>query len=282
MSNQPGILYIVATPIGNLGDFSQRAVEILKQVDFIAAEDTRHSKKLLAHFAINRPLVSCHEHNETEQAQNFCDRLQQGESIALISDAGTPLVSDPGYRIVREAIARGLRVSPIPGPCAAIAALSVSGLSSSRFLFIGFLPSKQGARVTALEKTVNETATLIFYESPRRLRDTLRDMAATYGDQRRAVLARELTKLHETIASGTLLELVEIVDADNTWQMGELVVLLEGSEVDARDQSGYEIESVLRPLLAELSLKQAVQLATQITGARKNDVYQLAVKLTRD
>lgn len=282
MSNQPGILYIVATPIGNLGDFSPRAVDVLKHVDFIAAEDTRHSKKLLAHFGINRPLVSCHEHNETEQARNFCDRLQQGESIALVSDAGTPLVSDPGYRIVREAIQRGLRISPVPGPCAAIAALSVSGLSSDRFLFVGFLPPKQGARLAALTRVADETATLIFYESPRRMRDTLENMVTVFGGERQAVLARELTKLHETVGNGTLLQLLQAVDADSNWQKGELVILLEGNPVDKRDRPGYEIESVLRPLLAELSLKQAVHLASQITGARKNDVYQIAVDLSRD
>jgi len=282
VSNRPGILYIVATPIGNLADFSPRAVEVLKQVDVIAAEDTRHSRKLLVHYGINRPMVSCHEHNEFEQAQVFRDQLLQGQSIALISDAGTPLVSDPGYRIVKEAIGHGIQVSPIPGPCAAIAALSVSGLPSNRFLFVGFPPAKHKARIDLLQSLTAEVATLIFYESPHRLTETLADMNTVFGASRTATMARELTKMHESIMSGSLAQLIEAVQTDNTWQMGEMVLLLEGATAEPRDQSTLAIEQVLRPLLEELSLKQAVQLATRITGARKNDVYQLAVALSRD
>jgi len=272
----------VATPIGNLADFSPRAVEVLKQVDVIAAEDTRHSRKLLVHYGINRPLVSCHEHNEVEQAQVFRDQLLHGQSIALISDAGTPLVSDPGYRIVKEAIGHGIQVSPIPGPCAAIAALSVSGLPSNRFLFVGFPPAKHKARIDLLQSLTAEVATLIFYESPHRLTETLADMNTVFGASRTATMARELTKMHESVMSGSLEQLIEAVQTDNTWQMGEMVLLLEGATAEPRDQSTLAIEQVLRPLLEELSLKQAVQLATRITGARKNDVYQLAVALSRD
>lgn len=278
VSNQSGILYVVATPIGNLGDISQRAIETLKQVDLIAAEDTRHSKKLLSHFAINRPMISCHDHNEKLQVQGMLERLQQGQSIALVSDAGTPLVSDPGYRVVGAVVAAGFKVVPIPGACAATAALSVAGLATDRFLFLGFPPAKTGACRQMLEEVAAETATLVFYESPRRLRATLDIALSVFGSDRQVVVARELTKLHESIARGRLAEVIDEVAANDNWLKGEIVLLFAGAAAGEQDQADT-ILRVLRPLLAELPLKQAVALATTITGARKNQVYDLAIEL---
>lgn len=279
VSNQAGNLYVVATPIGNLGDFSQRAIDVLKQVDLIAAEDTRHSKKLLHHFAINRTMVSCHEHNEQQQIPGFLDKLSRGKSIALLTDAGTPLVSDPGYRIVRAALGQGIKVVPVPGPCAAIAALSVSGLATDRFLFVGFPPGRQAACRAQLQSLAKETATLVLYESPRRLLSTLRSALVVFGPDRPTVVARELTKMHETVTHGRLQDVVDTVNSDSTWQKGELVLLFAGQEsvVSIGDD---EILNVLQPLLDELPLKQAVGLAVRITGARKNDVYEMAVRLS--
>ena len=270
---------MVATPIGNLGDFSQRAMDVLRQVDLIAAEDTRHSRKLLHHFAINKKMVSCHEHNEAQQIPRLLDLLAQGQSIALLTDAGTPLVSDPGYRIVGAAIEHGIAVTPIPGPCAAIAALSVSGLPTDRFLFVGFPPGRQAACRALLESLAKETATLVFYESPRRLVATLQSALAVFGPDRSTVVARELTKVHETVTHGRLRDVLDTVSYDATWQKGELVLMFAGLET-AASVDDEEILRVLKPLLAELPLKQAVGLTVSITGARKNDVYETAVKLS--
>lgn len=280
VSNQAGILYIVATPIGNLGDMTHRAVEVLRQVDLIAVEDTRHSKKLLVHFGINRRLVSCHEHNEEQQIPRFLELLDQGQSIALLSDAGTPLVSDPGYRIVGAALAHGLRVVPIPGACAAIAALSVSGLPTDRFLFVGFPSARQSACRRQLEELANESATLVFYESPRRLRATLESALTVFGPDRRTVVARELTKLHESVAHGRLEDVMTETAENQDWQKGEIVLLFAGQDAAAGDgdEQQAEIRKVLAPLLDELPLKQAVSLTVRITGARKNQVYDLAVQ----
>lgn len=279
MSNQGGVLYIVATPIGNLGDFSQRAIEVLREVDLVAVEDTRHSQKLLNHFGINQRLVSCHEHNEEKQVSRFLELLEKGQSIALLSDAGTPLVSDPGYRIVSAAAQQGYPIVPLPGACAAIAALSVSALATDRFLFAGFPPAKQAACRKQLQGLAAEPATLIFYESPRRLRATLEIALEVFGPDRQAVVARELTKVHESIARGRLLDVLATVQQDANWQRGEIVLLFAGhAEVTGPDSERQEqIRKVLKPLLQELPLKQAVSLAVKITGARKNEVYDLAV-----
>jgi len=284
VSNQAGILYIVATPIGNLGDMTQRAIEVLREVDLVAAEDTRHSQKLLTHFGINQRLVSCHEHNEEKQVARFLDFLEKGQSIALLSDAGTPLVSDPGYRIVTAAVDQGYRVIPVPGACAAIAALSVSGLATDRFLFAGFPSAKPAACKKQLEALAMESATLIFYESPRRLLATLEIALEVFGPDRPAVVARELTKLHESVARGPLQEVLEIVQADSNWQRGEIVLLFAGHpDIGAPDSDRQaEILKVLKPLLQELPLKQAVNLAVKITGARKNEVYELAISEQRE
>jgi len=270
-------LYIVATPIGNLADLSPRAVETLRTVDVIAAEDTRHSRVLFNHFAIQTPCIALHEHNESQVTDALIARLGGGESVALISDAGTPLISDPGFRLVRAAQEAGIRIVPIPGPSAVIAALSVSGLPSDRFAFEGFLPARGAARRQALEQLKDDTRTLIFYESPHRIEATLADMIAVFGGQRHAVLARELTKLYETVLNDDLSGLAERLAHDADQLKGEMVVLVHGAETVSADQGA--IRTVLEPLVDALPLKQAVTLAVKITGVGRNTVYDLALQL---
>lgn len=274
----PGQLYVVATPIGNLGDMVPRAVEVLHAVDLIAAEDTRHSGRLLKHLGIDTPLVAYHDHSDERQMARLVDMLEQGKTVALISDAGTPLISDPGYRLVREVRQRGIRVTPIPGACAAIAALSASGLPSDRFGFEGFPPPKTAARLKKFASLAGSARTLIFYESPHRILDTLTDMIATFGDQREAVLAREITKTFETFLAGTLMEILQQVSADSNQQKGEMVVMVRGNS-DAVSASDAEQLRVLKVLLDDLPLKQAAALAARITGGQKNTLYQLALSL---
>jgi len=273
VSIEVGVLYIVATPIGNLGDMSPRAVEVLQQADVIAAEDTRHSAGLLRHFAINSPMFALHEHNERQKSAALLQRLTAGESIALISDAGTPLISDPGYVVVREAQQAGIRVVPVPGPSALITALSASGLPTDRFCFEGFLPAKGGARRKYLESLHEEERTMAFYESPHRILDSLTDMVAVFGSEREAVLARELTKTFETIRHAPLGEMLEWVRGDSNQQKGEFVVLLHGAVVSA---AGLDAEACrIADLLAEeLPHKQAAALAARISGEKKNALYQ--------
>lgn len=274
----PGALYVVATPIGNLADFSPRAIAVLQGVAQIAAEDTRHSLALLRHFGIHAPLCALHEHNETQATQQLLARLHRGDAVALICDAGTPLVSDPGFHLVREARAQGVRVVPIPGPSAAICALSAAGLPSDRFVFEGFLPAKPAARRRRLEALRAETRTVIVFESSHRIVAALGDMAAVLGVQRAAVVARELTKRFETIRDGTLGELSPWVENDVDQQKGEFVVLIHGEEGGAAEAAGEE-ERVLRILLSELSVKQAASLTARITGGRRNRLYALAQTL---
>lgn len=274
-----GTLYVVATPIGNLEDISARALRILKEVALIAAEDTRHSLRLLQHFGIATPLAACHEHNEREDGGRFIGRLLSGEDVALISDAGTPLISDPGFHLVRQARMAGVRVVPVPGACALIAALSAAGLPSDRFGFEGFLPAKQVARRTRLEHLREETRTLIFYEAPHRILECLQDMEAVFGAERPAVLGRELTKTFETLKGLPLGELRAWVEADANQQRGECVVMVGGwqpAEVD--DGVDPNTRRVLQLLLAELPLKRAAAVAAEITGVRKNVLYQLALQ----
>ena len=267
-----GTLYVVATPIGHLGDLSVRALETLRTVDAICAEDTRHTRQLLSHFGLERPLLALHEHNEDAQAASLVRRLAEGESLALVSDAGTPLVSDPGYRLVRGARAAGLRVSPVPGACAAIAALSVAGLPSDRFVFEGFLPAKGAARRDRLARLVSEPRTLLFYESGHRIEDSLADMAAAFGPERPAVLARELTKLFETVLGETLGELVEQVGADPNQRKGEFVVMVQGAgeDADARISEGRRVYATLS---AHLPPSTAAKLAAELTGAPRKALY---------
>ncbi len=272
-----GTLYVVATPIGNLDDISARAQRTLREVALIAAEDTRHSIRLLQHFGIETPLAACHEHNEREQGGRFITRLLAGDDVALVSDAGTPLISDPGYHLVRQARAAGIRVVPVPGACALIAGLSAAGLPSDRFVFEGFLPAKTAGRKARLEALREEPRTLIFYEAPHRILECIQDMVEVFGEARQAVLARELTKTFETLKGLPLGELRDWVAADANQQRGECVLLLAGWE--APEEEGIDAESlrVLDLLLAELPVKRAAALAAEITGVRKNLLYQAAL-----
>ena len=274
-----GTLYVVATPIGNLDDISARALRVLREVALIAAEDTRHSIRLLQHFGIETPLQACHEHNEREQGGRFLTRLLAGDDVALISDAGTPLISDPGFHLVRQARAAGVRVVPVPGACALIAALSAAGLPSDRFSFEGFLPAKSAGRRARLQQLQEDPRTLIFYEAPHRILECLGDMCELFGVERQAVLGRELTKTFETLQGLPLGALRDWVAADSNQQRGECVVLVAGWEAPAGEAAvSAEALRVLDLLLAELPLKRAAALAAEITGVRKNLLYQLALE----
>ena len=280
--SKAGTLYVVATPIGNLEDMTPRAIRILSEVDLIAAEDTRHSGKLLKHFGIEAKTEALHEHNERSQVPKLIEILQAGKSIAFITDAGTPLVSDPGFHLVRSARQAGLTVIPVPGACAAIAALSAAGLPSDRFVFEGFPPAKSAARRAVFEKLREEARTLIFYESPHRILESLKEMTEIFGPEREAVLARELTKQFETVRNGTLTELSEWVNRDPHQQLGEFVILIHGVPREEREAVDEEAEHVLRILLGELPVSQAAALAAKITGLKKNRLYEYALNLKRD
>lgn len=277
---EKGALYVVATPIGNLGDLSQRAIEVLQGVSVIAAEDTRHTRRLLQQFDINTDCLALHEHNERKLCASLVLRLQQGETIALVSDAGTPLLSDPGFHLVREISAAGLPVIPVPGPSAIMAALSAAGLPTDRFCFEGFLPSKAAARRTRLEALSQTTVTQIFFEAPHRILATLTDMQQIFGAERQAVLARELTKTFETFLRGSLAEIQQQVSEDKDQQKGEMVLLVHGAAPPGSEGIDPETERVLNILLRELTVKQAAALAAEITGVKKNLLYQQAIKET--
>ncbi|OSM97452.1 MULTISPECIES: 16S rRNA (cytidine(1402)-2'-O)-methyltransferase [Lonsdalea] len=270
-------LYIVPTPIGNLGDITQRALDVLKSVDLIAAEDTRHTGLLLQHFAINARLFALHDHNEQQRAEQLLSRLQSGMSVALVSDAGTPLINDPGYHVVRLCREAGVRVVPLPGACAAIAALSAAGLASDRFCYEGFLPAKTKARKDTLQAMLEEPRTLIYYESTHRLLDSLRDMVAVLGPQRYVVLARELTKTWESIYGAPVAELLAWVEEDDNRRKGEMVLIVEGYHPD---DSALPAEALrtLALLQAELPLKKAAALAAEIHGVKKNALYRYALE----
>jgi 16S rRNA (cytidine1402-2'-O)-methyltransferase len=267
-----GKLWVVATPIGNLEDMSPRARDVLARVDLIAAEDTRHSAPLLRHFGIATKCIALHEHNEREASGELVKRMQDGASIALISDAGTPLISDPGFRLVRAAREAGVEVSTAPGACAAITALSIAGLPSDRFVFEGFLPAKSAARRTHFESVRAEPRTLIFYESSHRIVETLRDAAQVLGE-RKAVVARELTKLYETVLHDTLSALLMRVERDADQQRGEFVLIVAGSSEDSdaiRLGEGKRVYEILR---RELPPGRAAKVAAEITGAPRNALY---------
>lgn len=267
-----GTLHVVATPIGNLGDLSPRALETLKRVDAICAEDTRHTRQLLAHFGLERPLLALHEHNEGDAATPLVARLLAGDSLALVSDAGTPLVSDPGFRLVRAARAAGVRVSPVPGPSALVAALSAAGLPSDRFVFEGFLPAKAKARREHLQALAAEPRTLIFYESSHRIEETLADMAMAFGEERPAVVARELTKLFETVLDGGLAGLVRRVREDANQRKGEFVVLVQGAP-EAADAKVAEGRRLYARLCEHLPPSTAAKLAADLSGAPRKALY---------
>ena len=279
--DKKGTLYIIATPIGNLADLSFRAIETLKEADLIAAEDTRHARPLLDIYGIKTPLTSYHEHNEQEASTALIRHLAAGRSLAVISDAGTPLINDPGFPLVRKAKDAGIDVVPIPGCCALIAALSVSGLATNRFSFEDFPPRKSSARRSWLEKLLNNPRTSIFYESSHRIKECVHDIRAVFPSTREIVIARELTKLHETVIKTTLRDIDLVLQNDPFIEKGELVVLLEGAPPlkDSQEMLHREQERMLGILLQECSVKTAVSIAAKITGIRKRIIYRAALRL---
>jgi len=278
VTNPAGTLFIVATPIGNLEDISARALAVLKQVDLVAAEDTRHSRQLLAHFGITANLSSYHDFNEREGEKNLIDLLLAGKNIALISDAGTPLINDPGYRLVKSAHASAIRVVPIPGPSALICALSAGGLPTDKFVFEGYPPERHAARTRYLEILQSEKRTLVFYETPHRIADFIADAVAVFGGDRHATLARELTKKFESITTGTLQHLSGLIQENRIPQKGEFVVLIQGATGDTGTVLP-ENGKILGLLLKELPLNKAAAITSQITGVNKNELYELGLKI---
>jgi 16S rRNA (cytidine1402-2'-O)-methyltransferase len=278
-----GKLYVVATPIGNLGDFSDRARAVLANCALIAAEDTRHTGILLKAFGIGTPQLSLHDHNEAARALEIIALLRAGRSVSLVSDAGTPAISDPGFELVRAVAAAGLEIIAVPGPCAAIAALSIGALPTDRFCFEGFLPARGAARRQRLKTLANETRTLVFYEAPHRARDMLEDCLAAFGEARAATLVREATKMHETTYRGSLQQLLTKAQEDPDLSRGEIVLVVGGAPSEAGDEAQSaakaQLDQVLLVLMAELPLKQAAHLAAQITGARDNEAYKRALAL---
>lgn len=278
MTDLTGILYIVATPIGNLQDITQRALDTFAQVDLIAAEDTRHSGLLLSHYGIKKPFFALHDHNEQEKAHILVEKLKQGSHIALISDAGTPLISDPGFHLVRQCREAGIRVVPLPGACAAITALCASGIASDRFCFEGFLPAKSKARKDKLENIAEEGRTLIFYESTHRILDTLEDMQSVLGEERYIVLAREITKTWETITGNTIKNLREWLLEDPNRTKGEMVLIVEGKpKSDNNDEISPQAVKALELIAEELSLKKAAAIVAELYGYKKNALYQFGL-----
>ncbi|OKY27340.1 MULTISPECIES: 16S rRNA (cytidine(1402)-2'-O)-methyltransferase [Thalassotalea] len=271
-----GTLYIVATPIGNLGDISQRAIDTLRAVDVIACEDTRHTKKLLSAFSISGKTISLHDHNERQKQEYIGSLLASGSNVALVSDAGTPLISDPGFHLVRYCRQQGLNVSPVPGACAAISALSVAGLPTNRFAFEGFLPAKTGARQAILQGVVNETRTMVFYDAPRRAIDTVQDIVTVLGESRYLVIARELTKTFETIYSNTAGEMLHWLSQDANQLKGEMVLIIEGAP-EKISEITPEVERALKRLLKELPPKKACAVTADLYEVNKKALYDLTL-----
>ncbi len=274
----PSTLYVVSTPIGNLADITQRALDVLAGVDLIACEDTRHTQKLLTAFSIKAKTFSLHDHNERQRQEQISDWLKEGKSIALVSDAGTPLISDPGFHIVKFLKQNDLAVVPVPGACAAITALSVAGLPTDRFTFEGFLPSKSGARQSVLRALENESRTMVFYDAPRRAIDTVKDIVEVLGADRQIVIARELTKTFETIRSDSAAGFVTWLSEDANQLKGEMVLIIEGKQIDPNAISP-EIVNTLKILLEELPPKKACAVAAKIYGVKKNTLYDFALSL---
>lgn len=271
-----GVLYIVTTPIGNLGDFSPRGQQTLSSVDLIVAEDTRHSRNLLNYFGIDKPLFSLHEHNEASRIDSLIQRLLQGDSVAQISDAGTPLINDPGYLLARRAREEGIEITAIPGPSAPVVALSLSGLPVNRFSFEGFIPSRAVAREQFLQQLAAETRTLIFFESPRRVVESLQAMRSCFGPERRVSVARELTKIHESVHTAPLCELIEWMESDSNNRRGEFVLVVEGAQEEDKDDS--EAYRIVEIIARELAPRKAAAVAAEITGVRKNKLYRSLVE----
>ena len=276
---EPGALYVVATPLGNLEDISARALRVLREVEGIAAEDTRHTGRLLAHFGIETPLFSLHEYNERARLEQVVARLRQGHTLALVSDAGTPLISDPGFPLVRALRQQGLKVIPVPGPCSMVAALSVAGLPTDRFIFEGFLPAKSTARRERLHILAREERTLVFLEASHRMAEMLADLAMAFGQKRFAVIARELTKRFEEVQGGTLGELMAWLNADANRCRGEFVVLAHGAPAVVDEVDTLETRRLLTALMEELPLGRAVAVAVKATGLKRKALYELALRL---
>lgn len=274
-----GVLYVVATPIGNLGDITSRAVEVLKNVDQIAAEDTRHTLKLLNHLGINTKCYAYHDHNEKVQAQNLIKRLCEGVNIALVSDAGTPLISDPGYPLVNQCREHGIMVIPIPGCSAVTTALCAAGLPTDRFSFEGFTPAKSAARQQCFTELKTDPRTLVFYESPRRIKDSLEDMQLVFGKDRRVVLAKELTKSYERFRSGSVAELLEWIETDEHHQKGEMVLMVKGYDRPVDQQVPDDAMELMKLMMQELPLKKAAALTAKYFNLKKNALYQAGLEL---
>lgn len=272
-------LYIVSTPIGNLGDMTPRAIEVLKKVDVIAAEDTRHSRRLMNHFGIETPMIPCHDHNERQQAEQILGRMSAGASVALVSDAGTPLISDPGFFLVRSVRQAGFPVIPVPGACAFISALSVAGLATDRFFFEGFLPAKSSGRCKRLDELCAFPNTWGFYESPHRILDCLEDVQRVLGECRYIVLAREMTKTFETVIAGSVAEVREVVASDANQRKGEFVVLVEGLKEEVDQSIDADAEKLLVRLMVELPLKKAAAVVSDLTGHRKKALYERGLSI---
>ncbi|WP_236037086.1 16S rRNA (cytidine(1402)-2'-O)-methyltransferase [Marinomonas vulgaris] len=276
-----GALYIVATPIGNLDDFSKRAEQTLREVDYIAAEDTRHTRRLLNHFGIEAKLFSIHDHNEKDKANYVASLLDEGMSVALVSDAGTPLISDPGYHVVHALRSQGHKVMPIPGACAVISALCASGLPTDQFFFAGFVPAKSKGRCDLFESWKKQTGTVVFYESTHRIYDSITDVNKVYGNDAQLVLAREVTKTFETFLSGTAEEILRMFDEDANQMRGEFVVMLSFTE-ESGDEADIEAKRILSILLEDLPVKQAAAMAAKLTGEKKNYLYKMALEMQAD
>lgn len=282
MVANPGRLAVISTPIGNLGDLSPRAREELAAAELVAAEDTRRTGQLLTTLGLSRPLVSLHEHNETERIDELLERLRGGARIALVSDAGTPLLSDPGFELVRRVAQEGVSIVAVPGPSAITAALSIAGLPTERFSFEGFLPARLGERRTRLAELAGEARTLVFFEAPHRIAECLDDMAAAFGGARRAAVARELTKVFETVYRGTLATLCTQARSDANFTRGEITLVVEGAARASIDPARAQLDATLEVLLAELAPSKAAALAARLTGAKRNDAYARALELSRD
>ncbi len=277
--NKVAVLYIIATPIGNLNDISVRAIETLKSVDIILAEDTRHSKKLLSHYNISTPIQSYHEHNERKKASSVIDSLKSGLKVALISDAGTPLISDPGYVLVKQAKDSGIEVSPIPGPSALISALSASGIASDSFSFFGFLPTKSTARVKAIAAIAHAEETVIFYESPKRVLASAIEISSVLGGDRLVCFAKEISKSFETIITATIAEVINYLESKTEHQKGEFVIIISAADKKKRSQSEKQLDKILPILLSEMGASKAAKIASKITGIDKKYCYQRAIDL---
>ncbi|HLT13525.1 MAG TPA: 16S rRNA (cytidine(1402)-2'-O)-methyltransferase [Marinobacter sp.] len=274
-----GLLYVVATPIGNLDDLSERARQVLAGADLVAAEDTRHSGRLLQHLGLSKPMLALHDHNERGRVSRVLEALSAGQTVALVSDAGTPLISDPGYIVVREARAAGFKVSPIPGACALVAGLSAAGLPTDQFLFAGFLPAKRAGRKSTLESFRRQSATLVFYESPHRITDLMEDVVDVFGAERECVLGRELTKTFETFYSGAAAEVLAELQADPHGSRGEFVVMVRGAADVPSAEASVDADKLLALLVKELPVKTAAKIVADVSGLSKNDLYQRALGL---